>query len=364
MDHSLAEVRHLEADLQAIGARRRFDDLARCFVDDGAAIVGLIDVGKAPRRVAFHIGRRGLIDRACELKLKAIGERLHGADLERQLAGPHQPLKRIVAAATRAPPAVGAADIERAVGGELDGKRPASKTLSEGKAGPLHDAVDRLQAAAHEDRMRLIGDEHLPGKRPKLPLRRITHHPRRALPHKIVRENDDRWAVLRDPLHLLRPPAAAPRLGRLRPHLRRQVIPLESARMANELPRPQLFERARSVPRPLVVGVEHLPCAVKADPAGGSDAGGGGDRAAVGGDAHRPATKRHFARKAPRQAEHDPQVSFGVKLRSEGIFVVVARDAPAIGHRLDLVGLAVAIGVLKSAHLRPLRRIEPAILPG
>ena len=134
--------------------------------------------------------------------------------------------------------------------------------------------------------------------------------------------------------------------------------------MADELPRPQFFQRTRAVPRPLVVGVEHLAGTIEADPAGGSNAGGGGDRAAVGSDAHRPAAKRHFARKAPRQAEHDPQIPLGVKLRSERIFVVVARHSPAIGHRLDLVGLSVAIGVLESAHLRPLRRIKPAILPG
>ena len=134
--------------------------------------------------------------------------------------------------------------------------------------------------------------------------------------------------------------------------------------MADELPRPQFFDRTRAVPRPLVVGVEHLAGAVEANPARGADAGGGGDRAAVGRDAHRPATKRHFARKAPRQTEHDPQIPLGVELRSECIFVVVARHSPTIGHRLDLVGLAVAVGVLEPAHLRPLRRIEPAILPG
>ena len=212
--------------------------------------------------------------------------------------------------------------------------------------------------------MRLIGDEHLPGKRPELPLGRITHHPRRALPHKIVGEDDNRRAVLRDPLHLLRPPAATLRLGRLRPHLRREVIPLEPARMTDELPRPQFLERTRAVPRPLVVGVEDLAGAVEANPAGGPDAGGGGDRAAVGSDAHRPAAKRHLAGKAPRQTEHDPQIPLGVELRSEGILVVVARHSPAIGDRLDFVRFAVAVGVLEPAHLRPLRRIEPVILPG
>ena len=125
-----------------------------------------------------------------------------------------------------------------------------------------------------------------------------------------------------------------------------------------------MLQRARTVPWALVVGIEHVAGAIEADPAGGTHAGGGGNRAPIGRDPQRPPAKGHLAVKAAGETEHHPDIAVSVELRAKRIFVVVARHAPAIGHRFVGVGCAGAGKVAHSAHLRPLRGIEPAVAPG
>jgi hypothetical protein len=126
----------------------------------------------------------------------------------------------------------------------------------------------------------------------------------------------------------------------------------------------EMLERAGAVPRPLIVGVEHVPIAIEADASGRPHARGRWDHAAVGCDTDGPASKGHLAVEAAGQAEHDPELAVAVELRAKGILVVVARHAPAVAHGLVVVSHAVAGGVAEPAHLRPLRHVEPAVTPG
>ena len=46
---------------------------------------------------------------------------------------------------------------------------------------------------------------------------------------------------------------------------------------------------------------------------------------------------------------------------TEGVFVIIAVDSPAVAHGLEHVGAAIAVGVLHARHFATLRAIEPAI---
>ena len=73
---------------------------------------------------------------------------------------------------------------------------------------------------------------------------------------------------LGDLLHLDMPAPSAVGVRRPLAHIRRLLIPPITLRVAHEVPRLQVAKDARSVPGPLVVGIEHVPLVVPADPAG------------------------------------------------------------------------------------------------
>ena len=63
------------------------------------------------------------------------------------------------------------------------------------------------------------------------------------------------------------------------------------------------------------------------------------------------------------QAQHHPDIAFLVELGTEGVFVVIAADLPAVADDLEGVGLALAARVLDARDIGPMRDVEPDVLP-
>src|SRR6516162_6486722 len=110
--------------------------------------------------------------------------------------------------------------------------------------------------------------------------------------------------------------------------------------MADEAADREVFEAARAVPGPLVVGVEDVAVGVEADAAGRADTTCGRDEFAVGADLAPPAAKLDVGGKGAGQAQRDPDVAVLVEARAEGIFVIVAADFPTVGNDLEGIGPA------------------------
>jgi hypothetical protein len=105
------------------------------------------------------------------------------------------------------------------------------------------------------------------------------------------------------------------------------------------------------MPRALIVAVIDLAIGIEAYAAGAADAGAGGHHFAIRLDAQRPATKRHRAAERAGEAERDPEVARFVKAAADGVFVVVAGDAPVIAHVVEDIRTAIAIDILQTGDL-------------
>src|SRR5262245_54846484 len=138
---------------------------------------------------------------------------------------------------------------------------------TEREARPLIALLDLLQIHAHHRAVRLVAHEELLPERPELAARQVALDPARRLPHLAVGEHHRRRHQLGDLLRLRHHPAAALRHARcLAEVLRlRLLVPAKALGVADEAADRDVLEAAGAVPRPLVVGVEHVAGGVEAD---------------------------------------------------------------------------------------------------
>ena len=124
-------------------------------------------------------------------------------------------------------------------------------------------AVDLFQVHAHDDRLGLVADKTLAGKRAELPTRSVPDRLAGGLAHAAIREPDAGWRHRRH--------TAASALARLTivEHAARYVLrqfagerrlldPTEASGMTVKFPGANLLQFVRRDPFPLIVGVEQI----------------------------------------------------------------------------------------------------------
>ncbi len=99
-------------------------------------------------------------------------------------------------------------------------------------------------------------------------------------------------------------------------------------RVSLERPGFEPFHGGGAVPGALVIGVEDIAFSVHAHAAGGTYAGAGGYHFSVRSDADGPAAPVGIRSKGASEAERDPDIAVLIRLGAEGVFVVIALDAP------------------------------------
>ena len=354
----------LETHAAAVGSHGHRLDRRLGGIDLRRSVVGLVNIGEGAELVGLRLARGLAIHGFGEGEFKSIGLDVHFVDFERGLAAPVHPLEGKGLAAASTPSTVGPAHEQRAVGGHFETERAAVETLAEGEAGALIHAIDLFQVHPHDRAPCLVADEELVLERTKFSGGAVVLDARGALAHFVVGESDGRRHELRDLGPLNRDAAVARRILRPRTHVRGLLVPAVARGVAYELPGLQVLEPTGAIPGPLVVGVEHFAQMVGGDAAGRTQSAGGGDGLAVRGDAQSPSAVRILAREGTREAEDDPDVAVAVELRTKGVFVVVAVNAPAVGHSLEEVGATVVIGVLEAREFAALRGVNPSIAPG
>ena len=102
---------------------------------------------------------------------------------------------------------------------------------------------------------------------------------------------------------------------------------------------------------------------IEPDAAGAADAAGRGDHFAILGHAHAPAAVGRVAVEGTGEAQHHPHVALLIELRTEGVFVVIASDGPAVADRLEDVAAVIAVFILDARHFAALRGVQPAVVP-
>ena len=141
---------------------------------------------------------------------------------------------------------------------------------------------------------------------------------------------------------------------------------LQGVHEAVKLPLLEVDQRARGHPASLLVGTEDVTAGVPAQTARSAQPAGDGLPAAV---------RRHLqAPTAPRVArgrllaearvERHPHVALEVELRTVGVLMVVAADAPTPGDGEVLVSLAVTVAVREAGQLGALHGVERPVPVG
>ena len=216
--------------------------------------------------------------------------------------------------------------------------------------------------------MGLFPDEDLSGEGTEFALREIGHDAGGGVADLLVREDDRRRNELGNVRTLDHGAAAAFGEGR--------VLGAIADRSAGEievdvavgiaLERAGLdpLQRTGAIPRALVIRIEYIAFGIESDPAGRAHAARGGDEFAIVRDAQDPAAVKGLGGEGSGEAEGAPEIALLVELRAEGVFVVVALDAPSITDRLEEIGAAVAVLVLETRHFGTLHHVEPAVAPG
>ena len=143
-----------------------------------------------------EIAEGGWVSRLGELQLKSTRDGPHGKNFKRCGAGPGESLEGVVSPATRTPTTVGAAHIEGAIWGKLKCQGTALEAFTKTETGPLQDAIDFLNEAPHEDRVRLVADKHLITKRSEAAATLVTRNASRTVSHDPVWKHHHRRAEL------------------------------------------------------------------------------------------------------------------------------------------------------------------------
>ena len=133
--------------------------------------------------------------------------------------------------------------------------------------------------------------------------------------------------------------------------------------MALKRARLQVLQRAGAIPRALVVRVKHIAEMVQTNAAGAANAAGSGDHLAFLVHAHTPAAVRSVAVEGTGETQDHPHVAFGIELRSKGVLVVIAVDAPAVGEGFKDIRTTIAVLVLDARYFAALRGVQPAVAP-
>ena len=115
--------------------------------------------------------------------------------------------------------------------------------------------------------------------------------------------------------------------------------------MAHKTARFEPFQRAGTIPRPLIVRVKHVAGGIRPDAARAAHAGASRDDFAGRSDLQAPPAKGNLGGKRSGQTEDRPDIAVAVRPRAESIFMVVADDAPPIRDVFKLIGAAVPIGI-------------------
>jgi hypothetical protein len=105
------------------------------------------------------------------------------------------------------------------------------------------------------------------------------------------------------------------------------------------------------MPWALVVAVIDLAIRIKADAAGTAHAAACRHHFAIRLDAQCPATEGRRAAEGAGEAEGDPEISRFIETAADGVFMVVAGDAPAVVHVLKDVGASVTIDIFETGDL-------------
>ena len=113
----------------------------------------------------------------------------------------------------------------------------------------------------------------------------------------------------------------------------------------------------------MIVGVENIAFCVETDAAGGANAGAGGDHFSIRRYTDSPTAPVRSRAGGASEAESDPDVAVFVWGSAEGVFVVIAIDAPVGVDGLEDIGGAIAIGVLEAGEFRTLGEVERFIFP-
>ena len=133
--------------------------------------------------------------------------------------------------------------------------------------------------------------------------------------------------------------------------------------MALKRARLQVLQRAGAIPRALVVRVKHIAEMVQTNAAGAANAAGSGDHLAFLVHAHTPAAVRSVAVEGTGETQDHPHVAVGIELRSKGVLVVIAVDAPAVGEGFKDIRTTIAVLILDARYFAALRGVQPAVAP-
>ena len=194
--------------------------------------------------------------------------------LEGDLAGPVEPLEGVGLGPARAPSAVGAADEERALGGEQERQVARGEPLSGRGSTPPGSArrpsrgITRMIGAG-----RLVAHEQLVLEGAELAAGGVAGDAAGGLAHLGIGEVDGRAGAARGSSGP-RSPSGCRSPGRAGrgPSVFASSIPLVAGGIAEEHPGLEVLQAAGAVPGPLVLGVEHVARRVHArrPPASGS----------------------------------------------------------------------------------------------
>ena len=362
MDASADEAVDDEAHLKSIGRDGGGLDGRLGLIDLGTTVARLVDVGKGIHGIVLHVGGRGGVDGLRERHFETIvtgGDIMH---LERHLALEAHALEGERLRAARTPATIGTPDEERAVFlVHADRDQAGFEAAEEVEHGALVEAVDELEIDALDLRSGLLADEHLAFPRAELALGHIARDAGRRIADLPVRQDHRRRHELGELQALGEDTRAAGGLGR-RGEVR-EGGRLVASRVTLERTGAEPLERGGTVPDALVVGVEHVALGVGTDATRRTDAGSGRDELAVRRDARAPAAPRGVGMEGTRQAKDHPDVAVLVRLGAEGVFMVVAADAPLGADRVETVRAAIAIAVGQARELRTLHRVHRAFLP-
>ena len=350
-----------EAHLESVGGHGGGLDGRRGLVDLGAAVARLVDIGEGIEGVVLHVGGRGGVDGVGERDFETIiagGDVVH---LEGRLTLEAHALEGEGLRTARTPATIGTTDEERAVFlVHADRDQAGFEAAEEVEHGALIEAVHLLEIDALDLRSGLLTDEQLAFPRTELALGHIAGDAGRRVADLAVREHDGRRHELGE-LEALGEDARAAGGLRRRGEVR-EGSRLVAGRVALERSGAQPLERGRAVPDALVVGVEVITLVVVADTARRTDAGSHRDELAVRGDLGGPAAPRSVRVERTRQAEDHPDVAVLVRIRTEGVFMVVAADAPLGADGVEAVRAAVTVLVRQAGVLGALSGEERAVL--
>lgn len=125
-----------------------------------------------------------------------------------------------------------------------------------------------------------------------------------------------------------------------------------------------MLQAACTIPRPLVICIEAIPCCIKTNASRRADTATCRGESSIGINANTPTTILAIAAKRTCQAKHNPNITILVELGAESIFMVIAIDFPSIGNGLKDVRFAIAVRIFKFRKFASLCGIDPTILGG